>query len=287
MLHVLSCRLLEKMESELEEIYYGEEELQQKKNLMLKKTAHTLGILNEHIHSKGFESLKQEIDYFRNILPSFYGLKLFYEEAYSLELRIPICGVKKLVGYYQREIEIIERFFQRHSFYYGYYKMGATDLDELFFLRHAKKESVLLMELIEVEGNCCTPVCYLFSKFKAFDQLLLTLKHRIAEQIQGNINFKSTAKSLDKLVWTGEAINLMELAYGIYHTKQLNNGSAGIGAICRWLGESLGVRVGIPSKRWSEIARRTSMSHTRFLDQMKKTILSKIEDDVMKKSSSK
>jgi hypothetical protein len=274
------------METELEEIYYGEENLQEKTTLNLKKSAHLIGIINNHISTNGFNNQEQEIDFFRNTLPGFYGLKIFYDEIYFIELRMPMGGYKKLTSFYQSEIEIIERFFEKHSFFYGYYKMGATDLDQSFFVQEAKKDSVLLLGLSEVESSTCTSVSYLFAKFKAYELVMLTLKHRMMEQIKGNINFRNTVKTLDTLVWTGEVINLVELAFGIYHTKQLNNGSAGIGSICRWLGESFGVNLGVPSKRWSEVARRTTMSHTRFLDQMKKSIISKIEDDAARKSES-
>jgi hypothetical protein len=286
MLEILSLRLLGKMETELEEIYYGEETLQEKTILTLRKSAHIIGIVNNHVRTNGFNDQKQEVDFFRNILPGFYSLKIFYDEIYFIESRIPIGGYKKLTSFYQSEIEIIERFFEKHSFFFGYYKIGAADLDQSFFVRDSKKDSVILLGLAEFEGNTCTPVSYLFGKFKAYEKVMSTLKHRMMEQIKGNINFRNTVKSLDKLIWTGEVINLVELAFGIYHTKQLNNGSAGIGSICRWLGESFGVNLGVPSKRWSEIARRTTMSNTRFLDQMKKTIISKIEDDAAKKSES-
>ncbi|TKC04319.1 RteC domain-containing protein [Pedobacter frigoris] len=284
MLEILSSRLLGKMESELEEIYHGEENLQEKTNLTLKKSAHLIGIINNHVATNGFEDQEQEIDFFRNTLPSFYSLKIFYDEIYFIELRMPIGGQKKVVSFYQSEIDIIERFFERHCFFFGYYKMNATDLDHTFFVQDVKLDSVLLMGLEEVESNTSTPVSYLFAKFKAYEQVMVILKHRMMEQIKGNINFRTTVKTLDTLVWTGEVINLVELAFGIYHTKQLNNGSAGIGSICHWLGESFGVNLGVPSKRWSEIARRTTMSHTRFLDQMKKTIISRIEDDAARKS---
>ncbi len=277
MLEILSARLLGKMETELEEIYYGEETLQEKTTLTLKKSAHLIGILNNHVRTKGFDNQEQEIDFFRNTLPGFYSLKMFYDEIYFIESRMPMGGYKKLTNFYQSEIEIIERFFEKHSFFFGYYKMGATDLDQSFFIQDFMKDSVLLLGLSEVESNTCTPVSYLFAKFNAFEQLILTLKHRMMEQVEGNINFRNTVKSLDKLVWTGEVINLVELAFGIYHTKQLNNGSAGIGSICRWLGECFGVNLGVPSKRWSEIARRTTMSNTRFLDQMKKRSFQRLQ----------
>ncbi|MBB2146791.1 hypothetical protein GM921_14910 [Pedobacter sp. LMG 31464] len=284
MLEILSQRLLGKLESELEEIYHGEEILQEKTNLSLKKSTHIIGILNNHVNSNGFEDQEQEINYFRITLPGFYSLKIYYDEVYFIELRTPIGGHKRLINFYLREIEIIERFFDKHSFFYGYYKMGATDLDQSFFVLDSKKDSVLLMGLAEVESNTCTSVSYLFAKFKGYELLLLTLKHRVTDQVNGNINFKNNVKSLDKLIWTGEVINLVEIAFGIYQMKQVNNGSAGIGSICRWLGECFDVNLGVPSKRWSEIARRTTMSHTRFMDQMKKSIISKIDDDLARKA---
>ena len=77
--------------------------------------------------------------------------------------------------------------------------------------------------------------------------------------------------------WTGESINLAELTFGIHRTGQLNNGTASVGSIFRWLEDKFHVNIGIPSKMLSEIRRRTSISQTRYLNEMIEMVIQKLD----------
>jgi|GEM_PF-4618507 RteC protein. len=80
------------------------------------------------------------------------------------------------------------------------------------------------------------------------------------------------------LRWTGESINLVELAYGIWLTGQLNNGNATISEIIRWMEASLGIHVGRAYRRWTEISRRDRVHSTKFIDRMKESIDERIRN---------
>jgi hypothetical protein len=72
-------------------------------------------------------------------------------------------------------------------------------------------------------------------------------------------------------------INVIELAYGLWLTGQINNGNASLNQIVRWLEKSLSVSIGIAQRKFSEISRRKRISITKYLDQMKDAIIKKIE----------
>ena len=80
--------------------------------------------------------------------------------------------------------------------------------------------------------------------------------------------------------WTGDKSNLIELAYGIWLTGQLNEGNASLNEIIRLLENSLAVKLGNFRKRFSELESRKRLSSTKFIDQMKAVILKKMEDDL-------
>lgn len=79
--------------------------------------------------------------------------------------------------------------------------------------------------------------------------------------------------------WTGDTINLAEIGIGIYHTKQLNNGTASLSDIFRWLEEKFQVNIGVPSKRLAELRRRKRLSRTRYLDEMKESVVQKLDKE--------
>jgi len=87
--------------------------------------------------------------------------------------------------------------------------------------------------------------------------------------------------------WTGETINLVEIAYGIWLTGQLNNGQLNNGQvsvteIVEFLEVAFRVKIGKPHRRWQGIARRKRLGYTRFLDEMKGAIEKRVEEELIR-----
>lgn len=103
----------------------------------------------------------------------------------------------------------------------------------------------------------------------------------VLERIAASMENKTsgTIQNSADLRWTGESINLVELAYGIWLTGQLNNGNATISETIRWMESSLDIRIGRAYRRWTEISRRDPVNTTKFLDRMKVAILERIMNE--------
>jgi len=82
-----------------------------------------------------------------------------------------------------------------------------------------------------------------------------------------------------RLVWTGGAVNLTELAYGIWLTGQLNDGNVSITQIITWLENHLHIKIGRAHRRWETIAARKRLSLTKFLDQMTEAIRKRLDEE--------
>jgi hypothetical protein len=63
-------------------------------------------------------------------------------------------------------------------------------------------------------------------------------------------------------------MNLVEIAYGIHDTAQINNGDVDIKDIIAWLEESLNVNLSRHYRMFSEMKKRKSVSPTRYIDHM-------------------
>jgi hypothetical protein len=87
------------------------------------------------------------------------------------------------------------------------------------------------------------------------------------------------SSSTGNLNWTGEKQNLIEIAYGFWLTKQINNGNATLQQIVKWLENSLHTELGTVQKAFANIRARKRLSPTKYIDQLKEEILKKIEDD--------
>jgi hypothetical protein len=84
------------------------------------------------------------------------------------------------------------------------------------------------------------------------------------------------------LKWTGESINLVEIAYGIWLTGQVNHGQASITEIVEFLEKALRVRIGKSHRRWQSIASRKRLSYTKFLDECKTAIEKRVDEEMAK-----
>jgi hypothetical protein len=109
------------------------------------------------------------------------------------------------------------------------------------------------------------------------------LRDYLLEQLS-NVHIRvKTENALQKngleLQWTGETINLAELAYGIWLTGQVNNGNATITEIMEWLEIHLHVKIGVPFRRWFSISKRKRISLTKYIDQIKAAILKRVDEE--------
>lgn len=77
-----------------------------------------------------------------------------------------------------------------------------------------------------------------------------------------------------KLRWTGDSCNLIELAYGLFDFRQINDGEVDLSDVM----EVFQINLSRNFRRFTEIKRRKSISKTRFLDQMKAAVEKRIED---------
>ncbi len=100
---------------------------------------------------------------------------------------------------------------------------------------------------------------------------------RIASSLEKDGTMPATATPT--LRWTGESINLVELAYGVWLTGQLDHGNATVSDIIRLMEQTLGVNIGRAYRRWTEISRRDRMHTTKFLDRMRREILERIQNE--------
>jgi hypothetical protein len=80
--------------------------------------------------------------------------------------------------------------------------------------------------------------------------------------------------------WTGESISLVELAYGIWLTGQVNNGQVSITEIVEFLEVVFRVRVGKPHRRWQSIASRKRLSYTKYLDECKAAVEKRLDEEM-------
>lgn len=239
-----------------------------------------LAVVRERVTTVAFKDQLEEIYFFKFEKPEYYALKIYEVSLFGILNLRPVGTDEMLRVYYLEELAFIARFFKQYAFLYEYYRSGFTQMDELLFLREGMAPDVLLPEFWELDPEFSTCGDYLFSKFIAYEGLreFILGELRIIE-----VRALAVASPLvgDKkwFDWTGEIINLVELGYAIYLSRQLGKDKVSLTEIFRWLEVSFGVEIGIPANRFREIKRRKRLSRTHFLDHMREVLLDYMSDE--------
>jgi len=227
-----------------------------------------------------FKDKFEEIYFFKFEKPEYYAQKIFHVALFTLMSQKPVGTDEMVRTYLLEELAFVSRFFKQHAFYYGYYRSGFTELDDSLFLRETLISSPLLMDLPELDPDFCTGGDYLFAKFIAYellqDFILDQLKKLDIKDLAITPMIGGTSKRFD---WTGEVVNLVELGYALYLSKQINHNKASLADIFRWLEDSFGVTIGIPANRFREIKRRKRIARTHFIDLIRVALLDYMDDD--------
>ena len=168
-----------------------------------------------------------------------------------------------------------------NNFHYQYFKNGFTELDNAYFRRNSPQLTIPIIGIPVQINEFWPPMSYLFAKFLAYENVQHYILEQISELKTPNLmNSLSVNSGHDmEMKWTGDAINIIEVAYGIWLTGQLNNGNATLTQIVRWLESNLKVTIGNIQSRFAEIGSRKRLSPTKFLDQMKNAILKRIDNN--------
>lgn len=231
--------------------------------------------LKEKALGYSFSSQEEEISFFKELKPKFSSLLIFYSDVERIEIDKPEGSLGHIKGYYENELKTIKRFFDANRQIYAYYRSEADYLDSQLFIRGVSDPPRWLCKIrVDQDERFSTAGDYMFARIMATEQIARYLENAIT-----GLDFHPFAEQEIQTNWTGESINLLELAYGVYSTAQVNHGKIGIGELVRKLEKVFNVNMGRPYRRFSEIKQRKRLSRTKYIDDMVKSINKKIDDE--------
>lgn len=228
--------------------------------------------LKDLVLTQGFTGEQEEIHFFKKYKPYFCGQLRFASRMQKLRMDQPQWSRNYLRPFYQGKLEEVERFFNNQKEMLSYYRSGADHLDEMLFLRGSKSCPIWLCpRRIDADERFSTWGDYPFSEIIAHELM--------AKYIEAQWSKGEQCPNTPVLTWTGDTINLIELAYGIHCSGQINHGRVGIRDIIRVLSAGFHVTLKRPYRRFSEIRQRKRLSRTRFIDHMATALKQKLEDE--------
>jgi hypothetical protein len=237
-----------------------------------------LAALKAIVLQEDFENTAEEIKFFKFFKPEILAVKIALIYKYNLRLNEPVGTSDSIIQYYESELSHIQSFFRINAFHHQYFRNHLSNMDQFYFIRNAGPLDLPIEEISDLDPVFSTQMSLLFAKFMGYQAVQDFCLQRITEALEGPV-FPVTEAYKDDMKWTGDSINIVELAYGIYLTGQLNNGNASLNQIVKWLENNLHVKIGIVQKRFSEISKRKRLSQTKFIDQMQENIRRKIDEN--------
>lgn len=235
--------------------------------------------LKAWMDEQGFESEGAEIEFFKVHKPRFYCWKIYLVEQYGILTNLPKGSSQMQRQYYLNELALLERNHNQHRQIWQYYNDHETYRDAEYFLRANYVSYLPGQDYHLTVIGFTTNQDYLFARFRAAQMLqdfmiakISRLEATVSEELAGKV------LSRRKRRWTGDKINLIEIAYGIYFTGQMNDGKADIKEIIAWLEISLNIDLSQAYRMFLDIRRRKTTSYTKFLESMCKAIAEHIEE---------
>jgi hypothetical protein len=279
MLQVLAKQEYLRMEDGLEQVAKTQTDPFKRMTAALRLIREFLTQLYKLLVDHPFKDKTGEAHFFKFTKPRFYCHYIFEVALYNLRSGLPSGDDEQLRAHYLDELRFIQREIRQYAFLYQYYRLGADDLDELYFVRGVEVQSVLIPEVPELDKAFSTSGDYLFAKFKAYEMLQEYIAHALANIGKpGRTVYLRPGGKRQPLKWTGEQVNAVELGYGLWVSEQLNGGEAPLADIMYWLSESLDIDLSKHTSRFEEIKERKILSPTRFFDRVCESVRRYIDD---------
>ena len=246
--------------------------------VFLKEKLSGLKIFTE---SRPFDSENEEITFFKHQKPKLLGLLLYFHEVLCTETRRPL-DMEMLNEYYEKCQEEQKLFFDRHIAFYQYYRSGSTHMDSYYFLREQQEKN------FDVDV-CHFDDCSFFST--GYDHLVariiamemfyayLSERRRIGLQQSDENTSVGLLKVKSTYQWTGNAIELVEMVYGLNEMGCLNEGETPIHELAAFMGTLFGIDVRDCYSAYTDMKRRKNESRTYFLDKMRERLNKRMEQD--------
>ncbi|MCO5950995.1 RteC domain-containing protein [Mucilaginibacter flavidus] len=263
------------MENQLNEVSLNTliETEQLKESIKICKKA--MAKLKKYISSHSFETVEEEINFFKEGKPRFYAKYIYFINVYNFLIQMPLGGDEILKDYITYELTDLKRFFDHNQAFYQYYRSDSSQMDEIYFTRGGFDVHVEL-ENFEEDDLYSTSHDYKLSKIIANEKYQEYLNLELQKIIHHDDQPQEIGIDLP-LTWTFNKTDLVELIYSLVALGVFNNGNSEIKSVVSFFQTAFHVDLGSYYHKYTDITRRKK-ERTSFLDKLKFALLRRMDD---------
>lgn len=239
-----------------------------------------LAKLKISVQSTSFTNEAEEIIFVKRHKPMLLGQLIYFHEILRIESQRPF-GENELDAYYEKGQEEQKLFFDRHIAFFQYYRSGATYLDSYYFLR-GQQENIIDIDVCHLDDDSVFSTGYdhLVARIVAMEMLYAFLSARRTCLKNNNKESRSVLLGVKgSYKWTGNAIELVELVYGLHEMGCVNNGETPIHELATFVGALLDVDIRDCYSAYTDMKHRKNESRTYFLDKMRDRLNERMQQD--------
>lgn len=239
----------------------------------------TLDQFRELVVNGAFNSHKDEINFYKNIKPQVLSKLIYFVENFNIESKRPKTGIKAQTKYLNNYIKTLQKYFNNHQEFYHYFKRGATNLDEQYFL--SKNATIRLNKedyQFFTDSQFSTSHDITVATFIAYEKLIVKLKLEITK-LKTGINMSGIEKAFQKeydLNWTGSKTDLIELIYALQSSGAINNGKTDIKQLAQVCEQLFDIDLGDYYRSYLSIRIRKT-GRTKFLSFLREKLLKRMD----------
>ncbi len=229
--------------------------------------------LRDFITNYSFQSVDEEIDFFKNIKPRIFHKLLYFRKVYNIEMNRPL-GIDAQRAYLIDEMNAISRYNEKRSDFIRYYRSNLTSQDELYYLR-GRTDLTLYLESSYYERDP------MFSTNCDFKLARVMAHEKLIEYITEELKFLDIKQSNElspyvRLTWNGSKTELTELIFAL-HSKQ-SFGNIPLTQLYNYIQMVFNIELDKNfSRTFSDM--RIRNSQTPFLDKLKSALLHKMSSE--------
>lgn len=254
-----------KLEGVLENIHRDNEDLTVVAECCLIEIDETIRKLKGLVIHHHFESIAEEVYFFKNLKPKFVSKYLYYIQVLNIESGKPVLGKLSLKKFYSDRIRKYNKVYEADKDFYNYVRRKATYLDHKYFVRNAYDLKMKLPDyLYSFDEGFTTYYDHQVSVFLANEKIISFLIGKMKEL---EIHEVVKLQPLKKLQWTASKVSLAELIYALHNSRCINAGSLELSETIKIFEKLLNIDLNNFHKVISEIKSRKNI-RTKFLQNL-------------------
>lgn len=233
-----------------------------------------------------FESIEDEIHYFKNLKPLISSKLIQYKKLHSIEIEKPQGTIEEKKDHLESELKRLTRYCKSQKVFFQYLRSEKTDMDSTYFVReNAKKHPIFESYSSEIDYQAGTGYDHRIAVILAHE-LIETYLHEELDALNNPRPIFSKLESspydttcgTPKLKWTDSQSSLVELIYGLYVNKTFNNGKADIKEIATFLEKTFNIKLNDVYRTFLDIKKRKT-DKFKFIESMHSN-LEEFSDDI-------